>query len=218
MPVELAGPPGAPAAVAVDPGIVPGSLYVTSDGTVWAGWNTTYVTAATMTLTTGGITCGNWPFTSSTAGVNTTVTGGWIAWNTAYEETCEQREARERQAAEYQAQADERRRVREAADARAGELLLSLLTEEQAATWREHGWFEVRGSRGGRWRIRNRGQSGNVDLMPEIGEERDASYCAHPPGSLPDPDAYVAQMLHLVTDEDGFKRTANLHYRRRAAG
>ena len=111
---------------------------------------------------------------------------------------------------------DERRIAREVARTRAEELLLSLLSEEQAASYRERGWFEVRGSKGGRWRIRNRGQSGNVDLMPEIGEEREATYCAHPPDGLPDADAHVAQMLALVTDEEAFLRVANCHYRRPA--
>ena len=43
--------------------------------------------------------------------------------------------------------------------------------------------------------------------MPEIGNERDVSYCCHPPGQLPNADAHVAQMLHLVTDEDDFRET-----------
>ena len=89
-----------------------------------------------------------------------------------------------------------------------------MLTDQQARDYVEHGWFEVRGSRGGRYRIRNRGQSGNVDLMPEIGNERDATMCIHPPGNLPAADAQLAQLLHLVTDEDGFRRTANIAYRR----
>jgi hypothetical protein len=53
--------------------------------------------------------------------------------------------------------------------------------------------------------------------MPEIGEERESSWCAHPPGGLPDADAHLAQMLHLITDEDGFMRVANRHYQRPAA-
>lgn len=126
----------------------------------------------------------------------------WQAWNATYTET-----------AEYSAV----RQARLAACSRAEELLLSLLTDEQAADYEQHGWFEVRGSKGGRWRIRDRGQAGNVDLMPEIGSERMASYCCHPPDSLPTADAHLAQLLHLVTDEDGFRRTANVAYRRPAA-
>lgn len=194
------------------------TLYTNS--TVWAHWNSNFFTGtpAYATYTTA---------TTGTIYLNDTV---WMGWNGAYQETAEQRAAREaehaRVEAEYvQARArieqarEGRREARTAANARAEELLLSLLTPEQAECYRDKGWFEVRGSRGGRWRIRNRGQSGNVDLMPEIGEEREATYCAHPPGNLPDADAYVAQMLQLVTDEEGFKKVANEHYRcpRRAA-
>ena len=39
---------------------------------------------------------------------------------------------------------------------------------------------------------------------------------AHPPDSLPDADAHLAQMLALVTDEEKFLRVANCHYRRPA--
>jgi hypothetical protein len=174
----------------------------TTTTTTWQYWNAAYCTS----------TATSYQFTGSATAAMFVPT--WGAWNTAYEETLEQREARERQEADGRQRAEEHRRARELASARAEELLLSLLTDEQAASYRERGWFEVRGSRGGRWRIRNRGQSGNVDLMPEIGEEREATYCAHPPGALPDADAHAAQMLALVTDEEGFLRVANCHYRR----
>lgn len=137
--------------------------------------------------------------------------------NTDYQETEEERAGRERRQAErdadWQRRQEEQERERDAVRARAQELLRSLLSDEQWASYQGNGWFEVRGSKGGRWRIRNRGQSGNVDLMPEIGEERDATYCAHPPGGLPDADAHAAQMLALVTDEEAFARVANVHYR-----
>jgi hypothetical protein len=196
-------------------------------GNAWQAWNyawtTTSASANVTTITVADPAWQAWNTTASGAAWSGTVSNaevfaqGWVSWNTACEESREQREERERLQAEARQRAEERRRDREAAAARAEELLLSLLTGEQARDYSEHGWFEVRGSRGGRWRIRNRGQSGNVDLMPEIGGEREATYCAHPPGSLPDADAYVAQMLHIVTDEDGFKRVANRHYQRPAA-
>ena len=171
--------------------------------TTWQYWNTACYSNATGTSST----------------MTLQILPAWGAWNTVYEETREQRENRERleaqQRAEWQQQDQERRRAREQADARAEELLLSLLTEEQAATRQDRGWFEVRGSAGGRYRIRSRGQAGNVDLMPETGEERDTSYCCHPSG-VPDADAHLAQMLALVTDEDRFRRTANIAYRRPA--
>ncbi len=194
--------------------ITPASYTSTS---IWQAWNqyqTTTATGATTLLVHDG-TWRNWIKIGTNSSVSS-VSTNWTGWNEAYEETREQqqqRAAREREQAAaratYQAE-------RETARARAEELLLSLLTDEQAASYTENGWFEVRGSRGGRWRIRRRGQMGNVDLMPEIGEVREASFCCHPPGGLPDADAHVAQMLHLVTDEEGFRRTANLLHGRAA--
>jgi hypothetical protein len=96
-------------------------------------------------------------------------------------------------------------RVNERAEA----LLLSLLGPDQARSYTEAGWFEVRGSAGGRFRIRRHGQAGNVDELPAAGGDRIASYCIHPSGGFPDADAHVAQFLALVTDEEGFRRTAN---------
>jgi len=169
---------------------------------IWQRWNSQGTTSASTLLAS---TWENW---ASNATSSTTVT--WGLWNETYEETREQAERRKAREREQAAARAAWREERETARARAEELLLSLLTDEQAASYTEHGWFEVRGSRGGRWRIRSRGQAGNVDLMPEIGEIRQASYCCHPPGGLPDADAHAAQMLHLVTDEEGFMRTANL--------
>jgi hypothetical protein len=186
---------------------------MTTGDTAWIAWNNG------VTTTTGSLALN---YTTGTAYVSTG--GQWVAWNASYTEMTEeqaaafaeaQRVAEERRAAQ-EAQWAAERAERDKASERAEELLLSLLSEEQAATYREHGWFEVRGSSGRRWRIRNRGQSGNVDLMPEIGDVRQATYCAHPPGHLPHADAHVAQMLALVTDDKAFERTANRHYPRAA--
>jgi hypothetical protein len=188
---------------------------MTTGDTAWVAWNNgVTTTAGSMSLN----------YTTGTAYVSTG--SQWVSWNTSYTEMTEEQQAelaeahrvaeerRLAQQAEWAAAERERQAGREKASARATGLLLSLLSDEQAATYREHGWFEVRGSSGRRWRVRNRGQSGNVDLMPEIGDVREATYCAHPPGSLPDADAHVAQMLALVTDDAAFERTANRHYPR----
>lgn len=203
----------------------------------WPWWNQAYATS-TSTTTIMNALPGPWQAwnvqysTSSLPYLNTTATTillpQWGSWNAQYEETAGLKAARaaqqaaweagraEREAAAREREAAYQRRqaVRAAASSRAAELLLSLLSEQQARSYTEHGWFEVRGSKGGRWRIRNQGQAGNVDLMPEIGNERDATFCCHPPGNLPAADAHLAQMLHLVTDEDGFRRIANVAYRR----
>jgi hypothetical protein len=202
----------------------------------WPWWNQAYATSTSTTMITNATSPWQaWNVQYSTGGLpylNTTATTvllpQWGSWNAQYEETAGLKAARaaqqaaweagraEREAAAREREVAYRRRqaVRVAAASRAEELLLSLLSEQQARTYLEHGWFEVRGSRGGRWRIRNQGQAGNVDLMPEIGNEREATFCCHPPGNLPAADAHLAQMLHLVTDEDGFRRIANVAYRR----
>jgi hypothetical protein len=175
----------------------PGTLYVGTTGSttipftsadVWAYWNTVGTTSSTLTLT------------------NLT----WAGWNTVYQENADQRAERERR--EEQARADAElaeQRYRQAVT-RGEELLLSLLSDEQAASRRDHGYFTVRGSRSGAvYRIHSRGISNNVDRLDD-GGRREMVFCAHPPG-LCAPDVHLAQMLALVTDEDAFLAVANSH-------
>ena len=182
----------------------PGQLYIgnayvgstTSSTATWLEWNTTYAT--------GGPVC---------------ATSTWAEWNATYtvtyaqetarqltEETAEQRAERERIAAEWQA-------ARVAARERAEQLLRSLLTPEQVRSYEMRRFFEVTGSAGGRWRIRRGSQAGNVDLLGADGAV-EATLCCHPPDGLPEADAHLAQMLQLVTDEEGFRRTGNWTRRR----
>ena len=209
--------------------------YNSTSSSVWQAWNWSYNASSTTTITNLNDPWQAWNGAYNTGSMTTSATifvPQWQSWNFQYEETAEQRATREAEQAAWEAGRAERevraeqqraeqerereryQKVRLAAQSRAEQLLMTLLNDEQVRTYREHGWFEVRGSRGGRYRIRNRGQAGNVDLMPEIGNERDVSYCCHPPGQLPNADAHVAQMLHLVTDEDDFLKTANVSYQR----
>ena len=180
---------------------------VTMGDASWAAWN------SAVTSTTGSLA-----YNYATNAVYVSSGTQWVQWNSGYQETEDQRAERERQAAEenarWAAEQEAAQRERAESGARARELLRSLLSDAQWASYQGNGWFEVKGSSGRRWRIRDRGQSGNVDLMPEAGEERDVTYCAHPPGCLPDADAHAAQMLALVTDDEAFVRVANVHYRR----
>jgi hypothetical protein len=95
----------------------------------------------------------------------------------------------------------------ESARARAEALLVLMLTPEQAACRVEHGWFEVLGSAGGRYRIRS-GIAGNVRLLNGDNHET-AALCAHPQG-LPEADVHLAQLLALADDELAFRRVANV--------
>lgn len=194
-----------------------------SPGQTWFSWCSTTSTTLTMndtawTTWNNGVatTAGSLAFNYATSTAYVSTGTSWVAWNAGYQETGDQRlerEERERvRQAEWQARYEEQERERARTQARALELLRSLLSGEQWENYQDKGWFEVTGSSGRRWRVRNRGQSGNVDLMPETGEEREATYCAHPPGGLPDADAHAAQMLALVTDDEAFLRTANRHW------
>jgi hypothetical protein len=200
---------------------------------VWPTWNTTASTNLITISTTTGI-WQNWNTTASTA----TTFSIWPAWNgycaqtplivtqdpwpswniqittssNAALGTPERIEANRRMLEEAAA---ERSRIRARARSKALALLMSFLDDEQQRTYREMGWFDITGSRGRRWRIEARGQAGNVLLLPSDAAAREAdSFCCHPPGGLPDADAHLAQMLHLVTDEDDFERTANRAGRR----
>jgi hypothetical protein len=106
---------------------------------------------------------------------------------------------REQEAAELRAQV---------ADARATQLLWSLLTPAQRRTYSDHGWFAVRGSAGGRYRVHRNGHAGNVDELDANGYPV-ATWCCHPPGALPDADAHIAQLLTLQCDEPGFRAVGN---------
>jgi len=117
----------------------------------------------------------------------------------------------------FQEDAERRRAITAAVD-RATATLLGLLNEEQRASYERDRTFLVVGSHGGLYQI-GPGSMGNVEWFdpthPDVAAGR---LCAHPQrwddeggGILPDPDIALGQLLHLVTDEPGFLRTANVH-------
>jgi hypothetical protein len=83
-------------------------------------------------------------------------------------------------------------------------LLMAVLTPQQAKDYRNKRYFEVTGSSGRQWMIWAGGQVGNVFLQPSH-----RCYCAQPPGYLPDPDAHLAQMLAIRTDDRAFEQVAH---------
>lgn len=88
---------------------------------------------------------------------------------------------------------------------RAMQLLFSMLTPKQIEDFTNRGYFDVTGSAGSRFRIWDRGPSGNVELLDGPGGYM---FCAACPQSMPNPDHYLAQALYLITDEPGFMRVA----------
>lgn len=200
-------------------------------GTGTAPWHWTHArTSATLAVTvtagatgvTTGVTTGTSTLylvavTSGTGDYDPAFWGSW-AWTAPPPWGLPQQQYRELAGRRLAARRAEtvRLQVRERAASRALELLLSLLDDSQAESYQRHGWFVVQGSAGGWYRIRRDGQAGNVDELDEAGQ-RTATWCCHPPGRLPDADAHAAQLLHLQTDEPGFRRTGNRTPRRRLA-
>jgi hypothetical protein len=114
----------------------------------------------------------------------------------------EHAEARQRERAEARQRDD-------FAFRRAEALLLSFLTAAQRADYVDNRGFDVQADDGRTFRIHCDTTVGNVRLT----EDRYTyQLCAHPPGGLPAPDVWLAQMLTLQTDASGFLDVANTHH------
>jgi len=121
------------------------------------------------------------------------------------------RREEEARLARYEEEDRARRRTIAQARARAKELLLEHLTDEQRATIERHGWFIVEGGKSRRrYRIRtDRGAAGNVERLGADGNA-DECFCGHSRYvMIPDYDDFLAQKLMLEADEDGYRALAN---------
>lgn len=209
-------------------GVIPwtvatGNTTTTLGLDTWQSWNCNWTGTASTATTLAFAWQDTWTSWNLQPAVGTILAPGaysagvttWTAWNGAWwqPETPEETARREQVLAAARRRDEDYRTRRAAAEVRARELLLAVLTPEQADSYTRRGSFEVRGSAGGRYRINDRGQAGNVDRLAGIGDERIASYCCHPPGGLPHADAHLAQLLALVTDERKFLETANVTWR-----
>ncbi len=97
---------------------------------------------------------------------------------------------------------------RRKAERRAYALLKRWLSPEQLAQLERHGYFEVRGSHGGKcYRIR-RDRNMNIDELDGKGF-RVAVWCFGPTGQLPLGDNMLAQKIALETDEQAALAIAN---------
>lgn len=191
--------------------------YITYPIVQQACFNTGTITNSAMTST---YTTTVWQDWVATANYYTTS----IVWNNWCVQQAEvsaeqlellvEQQAREAQALEEQRRAAEevyRKRAEEKklAGAKARQLLLSLLDEEQEKQYQANGSFELRTDRG-RYRI-NPGD--RVEELDPAGKVL-ARFCIHPPDyEMPREDWAIAQKLMLETDEETFHRVAN----RRAA-
>lgn len=98
---------------------------------------------------------------------------------------------------------------------RALELFLDTLTDRERAEYDTDKTISVTGSRGTSYKINcTNGQSGNVHWYDKSGNWQ-GELCAHPfswadGGNLPDPDAWCAQRLMLLTEEEKFVNMCNV--------
>lgn len=181
---------------------------------IWTGW--TSGTAATCS--TAGDTWGYWT-ASSTAATSATVAvancsttwGGWTAgysYAPARQITARDREEAERSRRENEQIIARRETERKAAEKTAEELLVRFLSDEQKKEYREGRQFHVAAGSGRRYRVKY-GSAGNVYELDDQGREA-ARLCAHPISSVgvPHPDAMLAQLLMLRTDEEKFRKVA----------
>lgn len=189
--------------------------YSAGTGNTWTTFPQWTTTGTTITQATSS---GPLSWNTSTNGY--TLEPGWSWGLQRYEQSRQPYEPPSREEldailADERQRTEDRRAARARIAGRAEALLASLLDEDQFRSYLRHGWFDVTGSAGGRYRINRNGQAGNVDELAAEGDHRVASLCIHPYGGYPDADAHAAQYLALVTNEPGFRRTANRTPRRR---
>jgi len=173
--------------------------WVPYPDSAWQWWNTTTTTVSTNIVWEYW----NTPYVSIGAG------GGGAVYRVPTAEERAESEAREQQ---YRAALQQRQEVERQANVTARVLLESLLSPQQLVDLAEHKHFDVLVPSGRRYRIKCRGsKSGNVMLMDGLeGENAVASFCAHLYGKEPTTDSYIAQMLALQDDEEGFLAVANM--------
>lgn len=126
--------------------------------------------------------------------------------------TAEERRLAAEAAERVRVEQERRAWLRNEAEARSRELLLSHLTADQRDTFDKNRWFVVIGGRSGqRYRIRTgTGFNGNIDVMQK-GSVQSRLCCHCCSGDVPDHDQYLAQKIALMWDEDNFLRMANRH-------
>ncbi len=99
-------------------------------------------------------------------------------------------------------------RVRAKAKARARELLLSHLSRRQREEFAKTQAFRVRGSSGGRYRLKL-GRTSNVERLEDGTDKVLKVYCCHPDDDVPDEDTLIAQKMTIECDEEHFLAKAN---------
>ena len=197
---------------------------VTSNELVWTAWN---ATSTTSTIIDMDPTWRNW--VSSTSATTATASYIWTSWvqdailhkqlrrvdrgqnlpprvvmtpEQIEAERVARRIEQERMAAEVKAA----NAAREIAKEKANKLLRSALSPKQLEELNSKGHFHCKSNKGHLYRI-HVGTHGNVRRV-EAGKEIE-SLCIQP-DNVPTGDAMLAQKLMIETDEDTFRKIANI--------
>lgn len=163
-------------------------------GVLWTTW------CLSNTASTSFVTWDTW--NRSTAATSL----GPIAWSQP-PETPEEREDFSKKLAEARRLADERKKRLEAADARAEELLKSVLDAGQREQYEREKRFHVVTTSGRRYRVQP-GWGHNVHTLDQHGNP-ETQFCLVARDRVPLADLMVTQKLLLEHDEAQFLRVAN---------
>lgn len=174
------------------------------------------------TSATTATTCDSWYQWTSSA-TTTCAATTWECWTTSDsvtetvyyrapvysdEETAEQKAAREERRRIRQQEDEKRLAETAAAEAKANELLASVLDDEQRTAWERSKKFHVIGSDGVRYEVDCKKRQHNVFALDETGK-RVQELCLVQTGGTPLGDHLACQKLLLESDAEMFRRVAN---------
>ena len=181
----------------------------------WNCWNDTG-TATSVIDTTWG--CWANSTATTTAGSATTwmrwmsdgtTSGNYVVTQPA-QLSKEQLAVVKQQQAEFNKAQAELQAKQKHAKAKAEQLLVEHLTEEQEKAWKENRAIFVTAKSGRRFKIRE-GRAGNIEEINADGKAI-RSFCVHvEPYNVPDADNVLAQKLALEHNEEALLRVANSH-------
>lgn len=188
------------------------AVATTTESCCWKDWVATPRSYSNCDTSSVVWTTWNTDGTATNCSSKWAVTGAGLVSGDRAEHSRSSAEVRAKRARLDAEVAELRRRQEEeqkTADARAEELLLSALDEEQKAEYRKDKSFHVRNPKSGRrYRIR-RAWSGHVERIGDHGRPVER-LCAHPRVQVPLPDNQLIAKLMIETDEDQFRRLANV--------
>jgi len=171
-----------------------------------------YITTANATNTTTATTTSPTVWTSWISSTTATTTSIWTTWVDNIEEftvptTGVWRSQEDAERLQREAERLQRLHRAAAADARADELLISLLNAEQREQYKTEKYFTVCARSGKLYRLR-RAILGSIDVLDDAGKVKHR-YCAHLRNDVPVPDHLIAQKFMIEHHEQEFLRIAN---------